>query len=300
MTLVIMAAGMGSRFGGLKQVEPVGPNGEFILDYSIYDAIRAGYKKIVFIIKEENYDLFRETVGKRIESKIDVEYAFQKLENVPSFVNIPKDRVKPWGTSHAILSAKDKVTGPFTVINADDFYGLDPFIKVKEYFNNNKNENDYAVVGYQTANTLTENGSVKRGVCKKDDNNKLVSLIESSIERKDDKIIATPLNENIKPFEVSEDTLVSMNFWGFNDNFFKYLEEEQDIFFKENENNLNKCEFLLPDSVFKRIEEGKVTVDVLDTDEKWFGVTYKEDKKDLVDAINKMIDEGKYPSNLWN
>lgn len=300
MTLVIMAAGMGSRFGGLKQVEPVGPNGEFILDYSIFDAIRAGYKKVVFIIKEENYDLFRETVGKRIESKIDVEYAFQKLENVPSFVNIPKDRVKPWGTSHAILSVKDKVTGPFTVINADDFYGLDPFVKVKEYFNNNKNENDYAVVGYQTANTLTENGSVKRGVCKKDDNNKLVSLIESSIERRDDKIIATPLNENIKPFEVSEDTLVSMNFWGFNDNFFKYLEEEQDIFFKENENNLNKCEFLLPDSVFKRIEEGKVTVDVLDTDEKWFGVTYKEDKKDLVDAINKMIDEGKYPSNLWN
>ena len=300
MTLVIMAAGMGSRFGGLKQVEPVGPNGEFILDYSIFDAIRAGYKKIVFIIKEENYDLFRETVGKRIESKIDVEYAFQKLENVPSFVNIPKDRVKPWGTSHAILSAKDKVTGPFIVINADDFYGLDPFVKVKEYFNNNKNENEYAVVGYQTANTLTENGSVKRGVCKKDDNNKLVSLIESSIERKDDKIIATPLNENIKPFEVSEDTLVSMNFWGFNDNFFKYLEEEQDIFFKENENNLNKCEFLLPDSVFKRIEEGKVTVDVLDTDEKWFGVTYKEDNKDLVDAINKMIDEGKYPSNLWN
>ena len=300
MTLVIMAAGMGSRFGGLKQVEPVGPNGEFILDYSIFDAIRAGYKKIVFIIKEENYDLFRETVGKRIESKIDVEYAFQRIENVPSFVNIPKDRVKPWGTSHAILSAKDKVTGPFIVINADDFYGLDPFVKVKEYFNNNKNENDYAVVGYQTVNTLTENGSVKRGVCKKDDNNKLVSLIESSIERKDDKIIATPLNENIKPFEVSEDTLVSMNFWGFNDNFFKYLEEEQDIFFKENENNLNKCEFLLPDSVFKRIEEGKVTVDVLDTDEKWFGVTYKEDKKDLVDAINKMIDEGKYPSNLWN
>ena len=300
MTLVIMAAGMGSRFGGLKQVEPVGPNGEFILDYSIFDAIRAGYKKVVFIIKEENYDLFRETVGKRIESKIDVEYAFQKLENVPSFVNIPKDRVKPWGTSHAILSAKDKVTGPFTVINADDFYGLDSFVKVKEYFNNNKNENDYAVVGYQTANTLTENGSVNRGVCKKDDNNKLVSLIESSIERRDDKIIATPLNENIKPFEVSEDTLVSMNFWGFNDNFFKYLEEEQDIFFKENENNLNKCEFLLPDSVFKRIEEGKVTVDVLDTDEKWFGVTYKEDKKDLVDAINKMIDEGKYPSNLWN
>ena len=300
MTLVIMAAGMGSRFGGLKQVEPVGPNGEFILDYSIFDAIRAGYKKIVFIIKEENYDLFRETVGKRIESKIDVEYAFQRIENVPSFVNIPKDRVKPWGTSHAILSAKDKVTGPFIVINADDFYGLDPFVKVKEYFNNNKNENEYAVVGYQTANTLTENGSVKRGVCKKDDNNKLVSLIESSIERKDDKIIATPLNENIKPFEVSEDTLVSMNFWGFNDNFFKYLEEEQDIFFKENENNLNKCEFLLPDSVFKRIEEGKVTVDVLDTDEKWFGVTYKEDKKDLVDAINKMIDEGKYPSNLWN
>ena len=164
MTLVIMAAGMGSRFGGLKQVEPVGPNGEFILDYSVYDAIKTGYTKVVFIIKEENYDLFRKTVGKRIEDKIDVEYAFQKLEDVPSFVSIPKERVKPWGTSHAILSAKNFVNEPFTVINADDFYGFEPYKKLSNFFKENKNDDEYAMIGYRASNTMSKNGSVKRGV----------------------------------------------------------------------------------------------------------------------------------------
>ena len=167
MTLVIMAAGMGSRFGGLKQVEPVGPNGEFILDYSIYDAIRAGYDKVVIIIKEENYDLFRETIGKRIEKKIKVEYAFQRIEDVPEGVKIPEARVKPWGTSHAILSAKKYVNEPFAIINADDFYGLDPYMKIKEYFDKESGNNEYAMVGYNVMNTMSENGSVKRGVCSK-------------------------------------------------------------------------------------------------------------------------------------
>lgn len=300
MTLVIMAAGMGSRFGGLKQVEPVGPNGEFILDYSIYDAIKAGYDKVVFIIKEENYDLFRETIGKRIESKIKVEYAFQKLEDVPKGVEIPKDRVKPWGTSHAILSAKKYVNEPFTVINADDFYGYEPYEKIKTFFDNNKDENIYAMIGYKVINTMSENGSVKRGVCSKNDKNELDSLIESSIEKKDGKIIATSLEDETNTFEVSSNSLVSMNFFGFNPSIFNYLEEEMIEFFKKHKNDLDKCEFLIPTSVFKRIEEGKIKVKVLDTDEKWYGVTYKEDKKDLVNAINNMIKDGKYPQNLWD
>ena len=301
MTLVIMAAGMGSRFGGLKQVEPVGPNGEFILDYSIYDAIKAGYDKVVFIIKEENYDLFRETVGKRIESKIKVEYAFQKIEDVPKGVVIPKDRVKPWGTSHAILSAKKYVNEPFTIINADDFYGYDPYKKMKEFFDNKElTENNYSMIGYYVKNTMSENGSVKRGVCSKDDNGYLTNLVESSIERKDDKIVATPLEDENNPFYVTEDTLVSMNFFGFKPSIFNYLEDEMTEFFNKNKDNLDKCEFLIPSSVFKRIDEGKVNVKVLDTDEKWYGVTYKEDKEALVSAINEMIKAGKYPNKLWD
>ena len=300
MTLVIMAAGMGSRFGGLKQVEPVGPNGEFILDYSIYDAIKAGYDKVVFIIKEENYDLFRETIGKRIESKIKVEYAFQKIEDVPDGVKVPKERVKPWGTSHAILSAKKYVNEPFTVINADDFYGYDPFLKIKNFFKENNDDNLYAMIGYRVINTMSENGSVKRGICSSDKDGYLNNLIESSIQKKDGKIIATDLEDEKNVFEVQKDSLVSMNFFGFHPSIFKYLEEEMIEFFKKHENNLEKCEFLIPNSVFKRIKENKIKVKVLDTNEKWFGVTYKEDKKDLVAAINKMIDEGKYPKNLWN
>ena len=300
MTLVIMAAGMGSRFGGLKQVEPVGPNGEFILDYSIYDAIKAGYTKVVFIIKKENYDLFRKTVGRRIEDKIKVEYAFQRIEDVPDFVSIPKERVKPWGTSHAILSAKDFVNEPFTVINADDFYGYEPYKKLYNFFKENKSDDEYAMIGYRASNTMSKNGSVKRGVCKKDGNNHLISLTESSLEYVDDKIIATPLDDTIEKFEIDKDNLVSMNIWGFRSNIFSYLEDEMTDFFKNHKDDLDKCEFLIPDSVFKRIKEDKIKVNVLDTLEKWYGVTYKEDKKDLVFAINKMIEDGKYPKNLWN
>lgn len=300
MTLVIMAAGMGSRFGGLKQVEPVGPNGEFILDYSVYDAIKAGYDKVVFIIKEENYELFRDTVGKRIESKIKVEYAFQKLENVPGFVKIPESRVKPWGTSHAILSVKDYITEPFTVINADDFYGFDPYKKIKEYYDTNPNNNEYVMIGYSAYNTLTENGAVKRGVCNKDKNNYLTNLVESSVKEENGVITATPLDDKINSFVIEKDTLVSMNVWGFNPSIFSYLEDEMNDFFKDNKNNLETCEFLLPDSIFKKIEEEKITVKVLPTDEKWYGITYKADKENLVNSINKMIEDGKYPKNLWN
>lgn len=300
MTLLIMAAGMGSRFGGLKQIEPVGPNGEFILDYSVYDAIKAGFNKIVFIIKEENYDLFRETIGKRIESKIKVEYAFQKIEDVPKGVNIPESRVKPWGTSHAILTAKNLINEPFAVINADDFYGPDPYKKVINFFNENKNDNEYAMVGYNVKNTMSENGSVKRGICDKAPDNYLSNLIESKIEKIDNKIIATPLEDEENTFEVKEEDLVSMNFFGFKPSLSKYLEDEMIEFFNNHKDDLDKCEFLIPTSVYKRIEENKIKVKVLDTNEKWYGITYKEDKEDLVNAINNMIKEGKYPKDLWN
>ncbi|MBQ9012164.1 MAG: nucleotidyltransferase [Bacilli bacterium] len=300
MTLLIMAAGMGSRFGGLKQIEPVGPNGEFILDYSVYDAIKAGFNKIVFIIKEENYDLFRKTIGKRIESKIKVEYAFQKIEDVPKDVNIPESRVKPWGTSHAILTAKNLINEPFAVINADDFYGPDPYKKIINFFNENKNDNEYAMVGYNVKNTMSENGSVKRGICNKTSDNYLSNLIESKIEKINDKIIATSLEDESNTFEVKEEDLVSMNFFGFKPSLFKYLEDEMVEFFNNHKDDLDKCEFLIPTSIYKRIEENKIKVKVLDTNEKWYGITYKDDKEDLVNAINKMIEEGKYPKDLWN
>ena len=297
LTLVILAAGMGSRFGGLKQVEPIGPNGEFIIDYSIYDAIKAGFSKVVFIIKEENYDLFRETVGRRIENKIKVEYAFQDVEDVPEGVVVPSDRVKPWGTGHAVLSAKDLVDSNFVMINSDDFYGRDAYLKIKEFFDKSDSLNDYAMVAFRVSNTMTENGSVKRGVCESK-NNYLTNLIESSIEKVDDKIIASPLDGR-DSFEVEANDLVSMNFFGFTNEMFKALESGIVEFFKENEGNLDKCEYLMPDVVFKEIKENGKNVTVLESTDKWLGVTYKEDKEFVVSELNKLIEKGEYPRDLW-
>ena len=296
LTLVILAAGMGSRFGGLKQVEPVGPNGEFIIDYSIYDAIQAGFTKVVFIIKEEMYDLFRETVGKRIEGKIQVEYAFQKIDDVPEFVNIPSERTKPWGTAHAILSAKDKVNSNFVMINSDDFYGRDAYLKIKDFFDNSNDPNCFSMVAFRVQNTMTENGSVKRGVCESQ-NNYLTNIIESSIEKKDNKIIASPLDGR-ESFEVQGNDLVSMNFFGFTPLMFDTLEKGLVDFFKENQDNLLKCEYLIPDVVFKEIQEDK-KVYILESIDKWLGVTYKEDKEHVVSEIQKLIERGEYPNDLW-
>ena len=295
LTLVILAAGMGSRFGGLKQVEPVGPNGEFIIDYSIYDAIEAGFTKVVFLIKDEIYDLFRETVGKRIEGKIPVGYSFQRIEDVPEGVEIPSERVKPWGTAHAILSCKDKVHGNFVMINSDDFYGRDAFMKIAEYFNNSESD-DYAMVSFRVANTMTENGSVKRGVCESVDG-LLTNITESSIEKVGDKIIATPLDGR-DAFEVQPNDLVSMNFFGFTGKIFERLEKDFPKFFDKNKDNLLKAEFLIPDVVFDEINDG-VKVHVLESVDKWLGVTYREDKDYVVSEIQKLIDKGVYPSNLW-
>lgn len=296
LTLLIMAAGMGSRFGGLKQIEPFGPNGEFIIDYSIYDAIKAGFNKIVFIIKEENYAIFRETVGKRIEDKVKVEYVFQKLENIPKEFILPKDRVKPLGTAHAILASKNVIKENFAVINSDDFYGRDAFNVIANFLRNN-DYNTYGLVGYKVINTLTENGSVKRGVCKTKDN-LLDTIIESSIINENNVITATPLDKT-DTFTMDSSDLVSMNMLGFTPSIYPYLEDELVLFLNKNKTDLTTCEFLIPDVLQDAINNNYAKVEVLKTSSKWEGVTYKEDKEKVVKAIRKLIDEGEYPQNLW-
>lgn len=295
MTLVIMAAGMGSRFGGLKQIEPVGPNGEFIIDYSIYDAIKAGFDKVVFIIKEENYEIFKSTVGKRIEGKINVEYVFQDIKNIPEGVKLPETRVKPLGTGHAILSCKGKVNEPFAIINADDFYGRDAFIKAANFLKEDTKE--YAMIGYLIGNTLTNNGFVKRGYCEQN-NGYLTNLIESSVGYEDGKIRVNPLDGR-EGFYASKDSLVSMNMFCFRPDMIDYLDKDFIEFFKKNADDLSKCEYLIPDVVFDRIEKENLKVRVIDTTAVWHGVTYKEDKEELVNCINELIENGEYPNNLY-
>ena len=245
ITLVILAAGMGSRFGGLKQIEPMGPNGEFIIDYSVYDAIKAGFNKIVFLIKRENYDLFKETIGARVEPYIKTEYAFQELNNLPLGYTFPSDRVKPLGTAHAVLCCKEKVHENFAMINSDDFYGRDAFIKAYEYLSKvDESSSEYGMIGYKVANTLTENGSVKRGVCNVDNNGYLTNLTESKVERVNNEIIASPLDGS-KAFTVKDDGTVSMNFLLFTPSIFNYIEEGFPEFFDNNKDNLLTAEYLI-------------------------------------------------------
>lgn len=295
-TLLVMAAGMGSRFGGLKQIEPMGPNGEFLIDYSVYDAKLAGFTKIVFIIKEENYDIFKETIGKRVEPYIETEYVFQDDSNLKEKYKDLQTRVKPLGTGHAILCAKDKVKTPFAIINADDFYGRDAYVVASKYLDK-IDDKHYAVVGYKVGKTLSPNGAAKRGICK-EENGKLKDLIESSVEKIDDKIIAKPLDGDTE-FTVEDDSLVSMNMLLFTPKIFDYLEEKLTKFLETNKNDLSKCEFLIPDVVKDAIKEDRVEVDLLSTNAIWHGVTYKEDKEEVVKAIDELIKEKVYPNKLW-
>lgn len=300
ITLVIMAAGMGSRFGGLKQLAPMGPNDEFIIDYSVFDAIKAGFNKIVFIIKKENYDLFKETIGKRVEPHIKAEYVFQELNNLPNGCSVPKEREKPLGTAHAILCAKDKVNEPFAVINADDFYGRDAFVKAHLHLSHVNIESvNYGMVGYKAGNTLTDNGSVKRGVCITDGTYYLKEIIESSVEKVDNKIIAAPLNGS-EPFEISSDSIVSMNFLLFTPTIFNYLEDMLPKFFEKNKDNLLKSEFLIPDVLQELINSNKANCEVLRTKANWYGVTYKEDTQSVRNAIQDLVNNGEYNSRLWD
>ena len=300
MTLVILAAGMGSRFGGLKQIEPIDEYGHFIIDYSIYDAIREGFTKVVFIIKRENYDIFRETIGKRIEKKIEVEYVFQEIDNLPEGYSVPEGRIKPWGTAHAILCAKDKVDENFAIINADDFYGRDAYHVISKFMKNNNTHDNilrYAMAGYKVKNTLTENGSVKRGVCE-EENGYLTNIIECKVEKVDTEIIATPL-EGGNSFKVLEDAPVSMNMFAFTKDIFKYLEEGFPLFLDKHKEDIDTCEYLIPSVVFEEIENKIATVEVLKTNAIWQGITYKEDKEKVVKEIKKLVDNNEYPKDLW-
>lgn len=295
MELVIMAAGMGSRFGGLKQIEPIHKNGEFIIDYSIYDAIRYGFDKVIFIIKKENYEIFKSTIGNRISDKIKTEYVFQSNDNVP--FEVPSERVKPLGTAHAILCCKDTVKDNFLVINSDDFYGRDAFRVASEYLKSEHKSNEFGMVGYIVSNTLTENGSVKRGVCELKDGY-ITNLVESSVEKVNDKIIACPLDGR-DSFEVNDDTLVSMNMFMFTPKIFELLESDFIEFYKNNVNNLLKCEYLIPEVVCNNIKKDKITFKAFKTTSKWMGVTYKEDKEVVVEGINSLVESGEYPDKLW-
>ncbi len=302
MTLIIMAAGMGSRYGGLKQLDPLGPGGEFLLDYSIYDAIKAGFTKVVFVIKKENLELFRETVGERIEKAIKVEYAFQTIEDIPENGTIPEGRVKPWGTAHAVYCCRKYVDEPFAVINSDDFYGAEAFKCLADYLGKtqaNDNIHRYSMAAYMLKNTLTENGSVSRGVCLDKDGN-LTSITEhTKIERlSDGRLINT--DENGKIEELDENLHVSMNCWGFTPEFFGTLEKGLKDFFEINKGEkLNKAEYYLLTAVQDEIDAGTATVKLLEPDAKWFGVTYKEDRPKVVEAIRKLIADGVYPEKLW-
>lgn len=300
VTLVILAAGMGSRFGGLKQIESMGPSDEFIIDYSVYDAIKAGFNKIVFIIKRENYELFKETIGKRVEPHIKVEYAFQELNNLPKGWDIPSGRMKPLGTAHAVLCAKDYVNEPFAMINSDDFYGRDAFIKAYKFLSNTDNDSsEYGMIGYMVANTLTENGSVKRGVCEVDSNNYLKSITESKIEKIGNEIVASPLDGS-DSFTVNSDDTVSMNFLLFTPSIFGYIEEGFSKFFMDNKEDLLTSEYLIPDVVSNLIKNGRASMEVIRTTASWHGVTYREDTPDVKNSIKNLVDEGEYKENLWS
>ena len=292
-TLLILAAGMGSRFGGLKQLEPVGPSGEFIIDYSIYDAIRCGFNKIVFIIKKENYEIFRETIGKRIEDKIDVKYVFQELSNLPSGYSVPDNRIKPWGTAHAILCAKDVIHEPFVIINADDFYGYDSYKQLGEFLKNTID--DFGIVCYKLGATLSSNGSVKRGVCNIS-NGYLNKIIESKIEYTDGEYNAASLFTD-EEVVVSDNTPVSMNMFGFTPRIFDLIEDNFKEFLETND--IMTLEYLIPVEVSRYLSKNLVKVKVLVTTSKWYGITYKEDKELLVSEINKLIEKNEYPKNLW-
>lgn len=301
--LVIMAAGIGSRFGGgIKQLAPVGPNGEIIMDYSIHDALEAGFTKIVFIIRRDLEKDFKEIIGNRIEKVAKVEYAYQELDGLPQGFSVPQGRTKPWGTGHAVLTVKDLVHEPFLVINADDYYGKEAFRKIHEYMVNTMDETktpyELCMAGFVLENTLSENGSVTRGVCEVNEDGTLKKVEETfAIEQKENGVYAE--NEDGVPVSVHARQLVSMNMWGLPPVFLEELEKNFPEFLRQIPEGNLKAEYLLPKIIDKLVQEKMATVQVLDTQDKWFGVTYQEDKEAVVAAIRKLVDDGVYPEKLF-
>lgn len=297
-TLLVLAAGMGSRYGSLKQMDGVGPNGEAIIDYSIYDAIRAGFGKVVFVIRHSFAKEFMEVFNEqRFGGKIAVEYVYQELDYLPEGFSVPEGRVKPWGTNHAVMMAADAIHEPFAVINADDFYGEDAYKVIGEYLKGLAgSENHYCMVGYEVSKTLSENGTVSRGVCTVDDDKFLKSMVErTQIERVNGTIV---FHDGGADEPLAENTPVSMNLFGFTPDFFRYSKEYFIEFLKANKDNI-KAEFFIPLMVNHLISNGTAKLKVLSTSALWFGVTYKEDKPALMAKIESLIEKGVYPRNLW-
>ena len=301
MELVILAAGMGSRFGGLKQIEPIDEFNNYIIDYSLYDAIEAGFDTVVFIIKKTMYEHFSNTIGKRVDSKIKVKYVFQENENVPSMWTNKINREKPWGTAHALYSARNAINDNFVIINADDFYGKESYKIAYDYLSKiKKNEKGkYANVAFESINTITENGSVKRGICLFDDNNKLKELIESKVECVDGRLVATPLDKSKIKMVLENNSLVSMNMFVFTKDILEYVSDGFVEFLNNKNTDLINDEYLLPDVVSKLIKDNKASVEVLHTPSKWYGVTYALDKEKLVKSISNLVSSGKYKKGLW-
>lgn len=302
--LVIMAAGMGSRYGGLKQIDTVSEEGDKIIDFSIFDAKRAGFEKVVFIIKRENLELFKEAIGDQVSKSIEVEYVFQELSDIPEGAKVYEQRVKPFGTAHAVRSIRNTVKGPFAVINADDFYGQQAFKEVYDFLSEVSSENSsgkYCMVGFKLGNTLTENGSVSRGICSTDENGNLANIVErTKIIKTEDGAAFTEDGENYQP--ISTDSLTSMNIWGFTGDFISEIDKAFCEFY-ENElpNNPEKAECYLPFVVDDMLKAGKATVKVLTSQDRWFGVTYKEDKPFVKEQISELKNKGVYPNEkLFN
>lgn len=301
--LVIMAAGIGSRFGGgIKQLEPVGPNGEIIMDYSIHDALEAGFNKVVFIIRKDLEKDFKEVIGNRMEKIAKCEYAFQELDDLPEGFQVPEGRTKPWGTGQAVLSCKNIIKEPFVVINADDYYGKEAFVKVHDYLVNldeSGEKMNMCMAGFILGNTLSENGAVTRGVARVDENHILIDVAETSgIERKGDKVVAVDDDGNEK--EINPESYASMNMWGLTPDFLDVLENGFQRFLSNLGDKALKKEFLLPIIIDQLVREEKAQVKVLETRDKWFGVTYKEDKESVVNSFKKLIEDGVYSEKLYN
>jgi NDP-sugar pyrophosphorylase family protein len=301
-TLVIMAAGMGSRYGGLKQIDPVGSQGEIILDFSLYDAMMAGFEKVIFIIKKENEEAFRELIDERAGKHLQVEYAFQELTDLPQGYSVPEGRVKPWGTCHAVLSARHLINGPFAVINADDYYGPGAFTTIYEFLEKAKDgeKYDYAMVGYKLSKTLTENGHVARGVCTVSEDGNLKSVVERKKIMWRGQDVAFTEDDGDTWNVIDGDTTVSMNFWGFTPSIMDEMAARFPQFLEEvMPGDPLKEEYMLPTLVAKTINEGKANVKMLKSSDQWYGVTYKEDKETVVAALQAMKDKGLYPDKLW-
>ena len=299
--LVVLAAGLGSRYGGLKQMDSVGGHGQSIIDYSIYDARRAGFETVVFVIKHEMESDFRQAVGDRISRGIEVRYAFQELSDLPAGYALPPERKKPWGTTHAVLAARELVHGPFAVINADDYYGPEAFQVIFDYLSSHAGQPDaYAMVGYRLGNTVTENGSVARGICSVSPDGYLEKVVERTCIEKDGQDARFSADGGATWEHLPAATPVSMNFWGFQHSFLEEAEARFPYFLdKIMAENPKKGEFFLPLLVADLLERGKAKVRVLSCDEKWFGVTYREDKPSVVEALRQKTEAGQYPENLW-